>query len=165
MTGWSRKSKAQACTLLDLHHTSWQKSGTMINSAAPEKRRQMSQDSKRLHTRLRASEIRFFSTCLLLPLVQGVLIVPEFRTWREKSWNITSLRGELLRWTGTLLRVLSADKITNWSKDVRVSFVFPSVSLIAIQENLVLSPSFKPHGQGFAQIRKLTFFCYRRERS
>lgn len=112
MTGWSRKSKAQPCTLADLHHTSWQKTGTMINSAAPENEDRCL--GRWMSAHFTGSEIRFFWSCLQLPLVHSVLIALVFRTDMKKGRNIKSLQRQLPRLMWTPSSGLSADKI-NWS--------------------------------------------------
>lgn len=92
----------------------------MINSAAPENEDRCLRLQMSAH--FTASEIRFFWSCLLLPLVQGVLIVVVFRTDMKKGRNTKSLQGELPRLMGTPSSGLSTDKITNWSRTCRFLF-------------------------------------------
>lgn len=132
MTGWSRQSKAQPCMLVDLHHTSWQRTGTMINSAASENEDRCVRLQMSAH--FTASEIRFFWSCLLLLLAKGVLIVLLLRTDLEKGRNIKSLWEDLLRLMMTPMSDLSADKINGLLIDL--SFFSPN-HIFVRQEKLV----------------------------
>lgn len=154
MTGWSRKSKAQPCTLVDLHHTSWQKTGTMINSAAPENEDRCLGLEMSAH--FTASKIRFFWSCLLLPLVQGVLIVAVVRTekrqkFKESVRRVVTVNGNTIEWF-----VCRQNKLTF---HLTISLFFNHI--FVIQENLVS----RPHVNHMNLNEEISFFCYRWEQS
>lgn len=114
----------------------------MINSAAPENEDRCL--GLQMSAHFTASEIRFFWSCLLLPLVQGVLIVLVFRTDMKKGRNIKSLRGELPRLMGTTSSGLSTDKRTNWSRTCL--FLFFSIHIFDCYPSKPgFKSSLKPH--------------------